>query len=93
MVTLEGWSGILYLLADSAQSWLAIVFCILIVIIGSFFLLNVVLAVLSDKPPKHVVERKKMEEAKRKRDDFVDACKFYKIDDPEIQEEDEKFMN
>lgn len=48
MVTLEGWSGIMYNLWDASQVWLAVLFCVLVVVIGSFFLLNVILAVIMD---------------------------------------------
>ena len=48
MITLEGWSIVMYNLMDANIAWMAIIFCISIVIIGSFFLLNVILAVLAD---------------------------------------------
>ena len=48
MITLEGWSDLMYNLSDSSASWMAIFFCIIIVFIGSFFMLNVVLAVIMD---------------------------------------------
>jgi hypothetical protein len=48
MVTLEGWSDIMYTLMDASQPEVAIIFCCLVVIFGSFFLLNVVLAVIME---------------------------------------------
>jgi len=48
MITLEGWTIVMYNLMDSNIWWMAIIFSVLLVIIGSFFLLNVILAVLSD---------------------------------------------
>jgi len=48
MITLEGWSFLMYNLSDASQSWMAIVFCVLLVVVGSFFLLNVILAVIMD---------------------------------------------
>ena len=45
-ITLEGWSKIMYNLMDSNISWLAIIFSILLIMIGAFFLLNVILAVI-----------------------------------------------
>lgn len=48
MITLEGWTTIMYNLSDASAPWMAILFCVLLVIIGSFFLLNVVLAVIMD---------------------------------------------
>ena len=38
----------MYNMMDSNISWMAIIFCILLIILGSFFLLNVVLAVLAE---------------------------------------------
>lgn len=48
MITLEGWSGLMYNLSDASMSWMAILFCILLVVVGSFFLLNVILAVIME---------------------------------------------
>ena len=48
MITLESWTLVMYNLMDSNIVWMAIIFCVFLVIIGSFFLLNVILAVLAD---------------------------------------------
>jgi hypothetical protein len=56
-------------------------------------LLNVILAVLTDKPSKEEYDAKKKEEIRKKIDDFIILCKHFKIDDPEIQKEDEDLMN
>ena len=48
MITLEQWTTVMYLLMDSNIWWMAVLFCISLVLIGSFFLLNVILAVLSN---------------------------------------------
>ena len=48
MITLEGWTIVMYNLMDSNIWWMAVLFCVFLVIIGSFFLLNVILAVLAD---------------------------------------------
>jgi hypothetical protein len=48
MITLEGWSGLMYNLSDASMSWMAVTFCILLVVVGSFFLLNVILAVIME---------------------------------------------
>ena len=48
MITLEGWTIVMYNLMDSNIKWMAVIFCVSLVIIGSFFLLNVILAVLAD---------------------------------------------
>ena len=48
MITLEQWTTVMYLLMDSNIYWMGVIFCVLLVLIGSFFLLNVILAVLAD---------------------------------------------
>ena len=48
MITLEGWTKIMYNLMDSNMTWMAIVFSISLILVGSFFLLNVILAVLAE---------------------------------------------
>lgn len=48
MITLEQWTTVMYLLMDSNIWWMSVLFCILLIVIGSFFLLNVILAVLAD---------------------------------------------
>jgi hypothetical protein len=48
MITLEGWTPMMYNLSDASQAWMAIFFCVLLVVVGSFFLLNVILAVIMD---------------------------------------------
>ena len=44
MVTLEGWTDILYNYMDSSNSFLAAVFFVSIVIFGAFVLMNLILA-------------------------------------------------
>ena len=46
MITLEGWTDLMYNLSDASLPWMAVAFCCLLVMIGSFFLLNVILAVI-----------------------------------------------
>lgn len=48
MITLESWTIVMYNLMDSNSWWMSVIFCVLIVVIGSFFMLNVILAVLAD---------------------------------------------
>jgi hypothetical protein len=48
MITLEGWVLVMYNLQDAGAPWLATAYCILLVIICAFFVLNVILAVLGD---------------------------------------------
>ena len=48
MITLEGWVDIMYNLMDTGMPWMAVVYCSAVVLICSFFLLNVILAILSE---------------------------------------------
>ena len=48
MITLEGWSKIMYNLQVANMGWMAILFSISVVLLGSFLLLNVILAILAD---------------------------------------------
>jgi len=48
MITLEGWVDIMYNLMDAGMPWMSVLFCVLLVVICSLFLLNVILAVLSE---------------------------------------------
>ena len=48
MITLEGWSLLMYNLMDASMSFMAIAYCVLLVVFGSFFLLNVILAVIME---------------------------------------------
>ena len=48
MITLEGWTKIMYNMQDSNMNWMAVTFSILLVLMGTFFLLNVILAVLAE---------------------------------------------
>ena len=43
-ITLEGWINMTYNYADASSPWLSAIFFILLVIFGSFFALNLVLA-------------------------------------------------
>lgn len=83
MITLEGWSGIMYNLSDASQSWLAILFCFLIVIVGSMFLLNVVLAVIMDAFEDVDKNSKAAENKKRK--EYKEMLEHYKIHDADLE--------
>jgi hypothetical protein len=64
MITLEGWSYLMYNLADASLFWMATAFSILLVVVGAFFLLNVILAVIMESFDKvdsmtKLIEQKK----------------------------------
>ena len=79
MVTLEGWSLMMYNLMDTSQVWMAITFCILLVIIGAWFLLNVILAVIM-QAFEDVDKNTATQDAKIKKAEN-DAKRLYEVDD------------
>ena len=48
MVTMEGWSKVMYNLTDATNPSLAIFGCTTLVVICGFFLVNIILAVLAE---------------------------------------------
>ena len=48
VITLEGWTKLMYNLMDSNSPIMSVIFFISLVMFGSFFLLNLILAVLMD---------------------------------------------
>ena len=66
MITLEGWTKIMYNLMDSSNPYAAIAFCVSLVIVGAFFLLNVILAVLADALDKVDENQQRMTEEQNK---------------------------
>lgn len=49
MITKDSWTVVLYNLKDATNPFLATLFCATLITLGSFFLLNVVLAVIMEK--------------------------------------------
>jgi len=88
MITLEGWSTIMYNLGDASQTWMAQLFCILLVIIGSFFLLNVVLAVIMDAFDD--VDRNAATEEQKKAKELADLKTQYGVIETEEEKEEEE---
>lgn len=85
MITLEGWTTIMYNIGDATQTWMAIMFCILLVIVGSFFLLNVVLAVIMDAfddvDKNHAIEEERQEK------ETIALKELYEIKDTESEDD------
>lgn len=46
MVTTDGWSSIMYNLIDADIPAIAAIYCVLVVVLGGFFMLNLILAVI-----------------------------------------------
>ena len=46
VITLEGWTDLMYLMMDANMGAMSIVFFVLLVVFGSFFILNAILAVI-----------------------------------------------
>ena len=49
MVTKDSWTVFLYNLRDSSNPYSATIFSVFLILIGSFFLVNVILAVIMEK--------------------------------------------
>jgi hypothetical protein len=49
VLTLESWSYLMYNYSDSSGATTSVIFYVLIVILGSFFTMNLVLAMIMDK--------------------------------------------
>ena len=82
MITLEGWSLMMYNLMDTSQVWMAITFCILLVIIGAWFLLNVILAVIM-QAFEDVDKNTATQDAKIRKAEH-EAKRLYEIDDSDL---------
>ena len=65
VITLEGWTKLMYNLMDSDQAYMSIIVFVSLVIFGAFFLLNLILAVLMEK-----FESTKQEEEAKKEIEF-----------------------
>ena len=52
MMTVEGWTKIMYNLMDSNIQWMSIIFSVSLVLITSFFALNILLAILAEQNTK-----------------------------------------
>lgn len=69
----------MYNLSDSSQTWMAVLFCVLLVVVGSFFLLNVILAVIMDafnqniEAESHDNDDKKLMELEERRKAYAKA--------------------
>lgn len=66
VISLEGWSDIMYLLQDSHSFWVWIYF-VLLIVIGSFFMINLCLVVIATQfsaTKKREMERMRQERAK-----------------------------
>ena len=66
MITLESWTQVMYNLMDSNMTWMAIFFSVSLILVGSFFLLNVILAVMAEAQRQVDDVYKDQEEAKIK---------------------------
>jgi hypothetical protein len=67
MVTLEGWSKIMYNIMDASIPSVGVIGCVLVVVLCGFFLVNIILAVLAES----ISEDELVEENLKKHRDLV----------------------
>ena len=65
VITLEGWTDIMYVLMDAYDEWLTGIFFCCLVVFGSFFVLNLLLAVLEQNYNEQEQLMTKKENAKK----------------------------
>ena len=53
MMTVEGWTKIMYNLMDSNLQWMSIIFSISLVLMTSYYALNIILAILAKEYDEH----------------------------------------
>ena len=78
MITMEGWTDMMYNLSDASLPWMAVSFCCMLVLMGSFFLLNVVLAVIMSAFDD--VDKNTIEAERKKKKDLKELKKIYGYD-------------
>ena len=61
IMTKEGWTSIMYNIMDTERNWIVCFYFIFLVVIAAFFLLNLIVAILSDSLGNYE-ERKIIEE-------------------------------
>ena len=61
IMTKEGWTSIMYNIMDTERNWIVCFYVIFLVVIAAFFLLNLIVAILSDSLGNYE-ERKIIEE-------------------------------
>ena len=90
VITLEGWSTLMYNLSDASPQWMSEIFCILLVLVGSFFLLNVILAVIMDAFDE--VAAQEDENIRNQKQNLKELKKSYgfEVTDSEVEEEKEE---
>lgn len=81
----------MYNLSDASMAWMAVAFCVLLVVVGSFFLLNVILAVIMESFDKVDRQHDIIEEQKRiKLKQLKRAYDIYDDTEEELAKEDEE---
>jgi ABC-type nickel/cobalt efflux system permease component RcnA len=77
----------MYNLQDASPSWMAVLFCVLLVIVGAWFLLNVILAVIMEAFEK--IDTNQEKEQQKERQDLRDLKKAHGIVDSVDNSEEE----
>ena len=76
VITMEGWAEIMYMVTDTSSSFLTVPYFCLIIIIGSFFLLNLILAVIM----RVFTQNDELERIKHKQKKIIEETKKLRKD-------------
>lgn len=71
VITMEGWVDIMYMVIDTSGSFLTVPYFCFIIIIGSFFLLNLILAVIM----RVFTQNDELERIKHKQQKIIEETK------------------
>ncbi|KAJ1620093.1 Ion transport protein-domain-containing protein [Pavlovales sp. CCMP2436] len=75
--TLEGWSDIMYMAGAGADEWLSVVYFLLLIVLGSFFVVNLFLAVIFESFQEATAEDKRA--VREQKDAELHAAKLRRL--------------
>lgn len=84
-ITMEGWTDVMYQLQDSFNAFVAAIYFVVLILFGSFFLLNLTLAVIWDRFSTEQMEEKAKKEVQRAEKDVEDKTKAVRKLERDIQ--------
>lgn len=96
ILTLEGWTDIMYMLWNNVNPWYTGLYCYLVIFLGAFFMINLLLAVIADSFNKAELQiyqerQRVLEEKKKKKNMLLKAVQSIQtancMQDPNKKEE------